>query len=318
MPLDDSIQQVPHTENQGYINEHASYKDVSYEDSGYIAGTEDTAAEEIHGLSSVEYNDANQISVHVPDDNIPLVMLYGPPTSGKTMLLVRLVRYLQERGYSASPVRTFRPSADSHYEGICSGFDRMIANDLAAAQTNLISFMLVEICKAGRVVCRILEVPGEHILPSGDILSPYPLYFEEIANSNLRKIWLFILEPDWKDHSDRALYVKKIQMLRSRMNSRDKAVFVFNKVDLTGLVMSAGRVNVKEVQKKTSNLYPGIFDTFRNVNPISKLWRSHNCSFVPFQTGTYITASDGSRRFSAGHAKYCDALWNAILKYIKG
>lgn len=274
--------------------------------------------EEIRGLSPEEYNDANRISVHIPTDKIPLVMLYGPPTSGKTMLLVRLVRYLQQKGYTASPVRTFRPAADKNYEEICSGFDRMIANDLAAPQTDLISFMLVEVRQQGRAICRILEVPGEHILPSGNLLAPYPLYFEEIANSNIRKIWLFILEPDWKDQSDRSLYVQKVQRLKSRMNSRDKSIFVFNKVDKTDLVRSAGSVNMREVQKTTENLYPGIFNLFRNENPITRFWRSHDCGFVPFQTGTYITDSSGSRHFSAGHPKFCGALWNAILRYIKG
>lgn len=308
-PIDEPNKNIPE------INSQDTFEDI---ESDLSDNTSSEESEEIHGFSYVEYNDANQISVHVPDDKIPLVMLYGPPTSGKTMLLIRLVRYLQEKGYSASPVRTFRPSADKNYEDICSGFDRMIANDLAAAQTNLISFMLVEICREGKVICRILEVPGEHMLPSDDILSPYPLYFEEITNSNLRKIWLFILEPDWKDYSDRALYVRKIQMLRGKMNSRDRSVFVFNKVDLTGLVIGAGKVNNGEAQKRAKNLYPGIFDIFRNVNPITKFWRSYYCSFVPFQTGSYVTAADGSRRFSAAHQKYCDALWSAILKYIKG
>ena len=55
------------------------------------------------GLSSEEQNDPNSITVTVSDPNTPIVILYGPPSCGKTMTLVRMTRYLQSQGYTVVP-----------------------------------------------------------------------------------------------------------------------------------------------------------------------------------------------------------------------
>mgnify|MGYP003293839111 CR=1 FL=1 len=38
----------------------------------------------------------------------------------------------------------------------------------------------------------------------------------------------------------------------------------------------------------------GIFEKFRNQNPITKWWKDYLCGFVPFQTGTYTINLSGS------------------------
>ena len=53
------------------------------------------------GLSSEEQNDPNSITVTVSDPNTPIVILYGPPSCGKTMTLVRMTRYLRSKGYTS-------------------------------------------------------------------------------------------------------------------------------------------------------------------------------------------------------------------------
>ena len=50
------------------------------------------------GVASEEQNDPNSITVTVSDPNTPIVILYGPPSCGKTMTLVRMTRYLQSQG----------------------------------------------------------------------------------------------------------------------------------------------------------------------------------------------------------------------------
>lgn len=53
----------------------------------------------IHGLTGEEITDPNKIMVTVADTETPIVVLYGPPSCGKTMTLVRLSRYLRSKGY---------------------------------------------------------------------------------------------------------------------------------------------------------------------------------------------------------------------------
>ena len=45
--------------------------------------------------SSEELADPNKIVVTIADKDTPIVLLIGPPASGKTMTLVRLARYLR-------------------------------------------------------------------------------------------------------------------------------------------------------------------------------------------------------------------------------
>lgn len=270
------------------------------------------------GLTSVEINDPNSIKVTVSDPNTPIVVLYGPPSCGKTMTLVRLTRYLITKGYTVVPEKTFRPTYDKNYTGLCDNFDQMINSSNAATSTNQISFMLVKVLQRGKPVCQILEAPGEYYFQPDDPNRPYPAYVHEILNSKNRKIWSVMVEPDWSDSTPRANYVTRISKLKTMMSSRDKVVFVYNKIDLTPYVYGVGQVNIKEAIQNIQNLYPGIFTPFENQNPITKFFNKYNCEFVPFMTGTYNRTMNGGFTYTECHPVYVERLWNALLTQING
>jgi hypothetical protein len=127
-----------------------------------------------------------------------------------------------------------------------------------------------------------------------------------------------MVEPDWSDAEPRANYVRRIHNLKSSMSPRDKVLFIYNKIDLTPYVISAGRVNTKEAEKNVQNLYQGIFTPFMNQNPITKWFRKFNCRFVPFQTGSYSKTMIGGLTYIEGPDAYARQLWNSMLKFIKG
>ena len=162
------------------------------------------------GLSSEEQNDPNSITVTVSDPNTPIVILYGPPSCGKTMTLVRMTRYLQSQGYTVVPEKTFRPTYDENYKQLCDNFDQMINSNNAATSTTNISFMLVKVLKNGKPICQLLEAPGEYYFKPDDPNRPYPAYVQKIINSQNRKIWAIMIEPDWSDSVPRANYVTRI------------------------------------------------------------------------------------------------------------
>lgn len=129
-----------------------------------------------------QYDDPNKINVTIADKNVPLVILFGPAACGKTMTMVRLTRYLRNRSYKISPVRSFRPANDHNYRELCENFDSMINQSDASKSTNRIEFMLIEVLNNGKPLCQILEAPGEYYFDPLNPHNPFPNYVNTIIN----------------------------------------------------------------------------------------------------------------------------------------
>jgi len=227
---------------------------------------------------------------------------------------------LKDFNLEVSPIRSFRPSWDAHYLKMCEDFNYMVTSEDAARSTSQISFMLLRVSQNGKPICQILEAPGEHyfVPKEASANKNFPRYINNIKNNDNRKIWIFIVEPDWEDASDRSAYVERIKQLKRNMKPNDKAIFLFNKIDKTSFVISRGKTNKKEAIISVGNQYRGIFEPFKNENPISRYFSEYNCKFVPFSTGDYSEKTDGGIVYEAGPDDYPRDLWKAILGYIKG
>lgn len=280
---------------------------------------EDSIAEEkrlIQGLSQQELNDPNAIEVTIADKKAPIIVLFGPPSCGKTMTLVRLTRYLRKEGFTVTPITTFRPDYDTHYANICEGFNEMINNISASESTNNISFMLVRVSKAGKTLCQILEAPGEYYHDPEHPSVGFPAYVNAVINSDNRKVWTIFVEPSWKNEANRSNYVTKIRTLKQSLFPKDKTIFLFNKIDKTQYVIAPGQIHTRHAINGVSDEYPGVFSLFKNHNPITKWWQEYLCDFVPFQTGTYSKTATGTFTYTQSHDIYPKKLWAAINKLI--
>ncbi len=283
----------------------------------------DDPEDAVHGLNQEEIKDPNSIVVSIADQAVPIIVLFGPTECGKTMTLIRMTRFLQKYGYRVSPIRSFRPSADAHYAQMCEGYNELVHSSNAAEGTQMISFMLVEVLdKNGRRICQILEAPGEYYYNPKKPGNDFPAYVQTIIHSNNRKIWIYMVEPDWKDPSDRSGYVSKLQKLKTMMRPQDRAIFLYNKVDKSNFVISPGHVNMPGIKNDIENMYPGIFTPFVNLNPITKWFKPYLCDLVPFSNGSFTRASkaDGTAylTYQQGVDEYPQMLWNYIMKRIRG
>jgi hypothetical protein len=274
------------------------------------------------GLTMEEVNDANKIKVTIADYKTPIVILFGPPSCGKTMTLVRLTRYLSSSGYTVQPDESFRPLSDKNYSDMCKNFDSLITSDDAAQSTSRINFMLVKVFREGKPLCQILEGPGEYYFNPDQPKAPFPSYVNVIINSKNRKIWAIMLEPSntnsRMDTEARKMYALKINKLKTKINARDKIIFVYNKVDTTPFVVKPGVVKYSNLFENTKFTYPNVFASFTNTNPITRWWKPYNFDFAAFQTGDFSKASDGTLRFDEGPDIYPKKLWDIIMKRIMG
>lgn len=282
-----------------------------------------TTERNIRGLNETESKDPNSIVVTVADKKVPIIVLFGPTECGKTMTLIRMTRFLQQHGFKVSPIKSFRPAQDQHYSKMCSDFNVLVSSNNAAEGTQMISFMLVEVLtQQGKRICQILEAPGEYYFNPDKPNQPFPAYVNEIIHSSNRKIWLNMVEPDWRDQSDRNLYVSRLQLLKRNMKPQDKAVFLYNKVDKSNFIISPGVVNIAGIKNDIANMYPGIFTPFTNQNPLTKWFRTYNCDLVPFSNGSFSEATDALGQsfltFQQGPDEYPQMLWRVLMKRIRG
>ena len=197
-----------------------------------------------------EVDDSSQETVSVQDDTVtsagidenditiadkqsPIVMLFGPRSSGKSMTLVRLSRYLRDCGYTVKVDKTFK--SDAKYKEKCEKFLKDLDTKEALSGNAYTDFLLVKIIKNGITVCQFLEAPGEHYFDPDDVSARnFPPYMTEIIRKlKNRKIWAFITEAEWDvNNSVKKSYVRRISNCKAQLvRKTDRFIILYNKVD---------------------------------------------------------------------------------------
>lgn len=263
-----------------------------------------------------ELRDVNNIIVTVPDTKTPIVVFFGSQASGKTLALLRMIRFFEKNECSVVPEAVFRPKSDKHYAKMCAGLKNMAYNNYAPHGNDIISFMLVKVLdKVGNPICQILEAPGEHYFDGTASLN-FPTYISQIRSLQNRKVWVFFVEQDWgQNQNERDLYAQKICSMQSLISPKDKVVFLFNKVDKhLGQFRTNGQPNKEVFFTSIKNQYPNIFARYQNSGWFSRvLFGDYNFKAVCFSSGAFTDTADGKQVWIPGDDDtYCRELWNAI------
>lgn len=266
-----------------------------------------------------ELADVNAITVTVPDEQTPIVVFFGPKSSGKTLAMLRMVRYLELVGYTVEPEYVFRPRTDVHYARMCDNLKNMVYDGYAPGGTNIISFMLLKVLdQRGNPMFQILEAPGEHYFMEGENANlNFPTYINQIRTSKNRKVWVFFAEQDWGENQGiRNMYAQKICNMQSLIKPNDKVVLLFNKVDKqrTRQYNNVGRPILNTFLRNVKNQYPRILSKYERTGLSATLFGKYNCRFVCFSSGTFNPTTNGREVWTPEEDFYCQDLLKAILK----
>lgn len=255
------------------------------------------------------------IIVNIPDTVTPVVIFFGPSSSGKTMALLRMIRFFQSvMNFTVEAERVFRPSHDRHYKRMCDNLNTMVNEDYAPKNNDTISFMLVKIFDcAGNARLQILEAPGEHYFDETNPKATFPPYIQRfVHNMPNKKTWVYFTEQDWKDQSDRNNYAEKIRQMQV-LTPHDKIVFLFNKCDKHyHQYDSKGRPRPELFLRAIAQQYPGIFSAYTNSGLAKFLFGPFKFTPVCFSSGVFSPTSDGRQIWTVGDDSYCYSLWKAL------
>lgn len=266
--------------------------------------TEETSTEEI---------DTTNLCT-ITDTNTPIMILFGPSQCGKSMTMVRLVRYLENKGMSCEPCTDFRPSIDKMYKQRCAAYRQTIDTFEPLPGTDYTDYMLVAVQNTrGDMRLQILEAPGEHYFSLTNPYpekAPYPAYLSKIKNCNAPKIWCFFLEPDWQNHEKASQYVHRIRMAKSFINlNKDKIIFLYNKIDKKPQWNTFGKLNMQAAAEYAAKQYRGLFTLFKDTTLLGKITNKYLFKFVPFSTGDF---DDVAKTFTESSDIYPEMLCKAI------
>lgn len=287
-----------------------------------------------NGDNNVEVGDTTtpqqipgNVQPQIPNDSAPFIVLCGPPSSGKSMVLKSLASYLfnlyrnQNSGYSIRANETLLNSDVYHRH--CQIFDYIIADQYIPMQ-NTVDYLMADIIDGnGNVVAHFLEAPGEDFFSlTNSAQEPrieFKSYLSNIArvggNIKRKVIYVILLDLDSptsfrNDCKLREKYQQKMEQLYKNfvMHHPCKVILLYNKVDIPmrgAWANSAGVTNLEAIMKDAKEQYPRLFFKKRFL-----FWNINNYSFLPYCTGSY---SQGN--YVPCGDIYPAQLWKEITKF---
>lgn len=299
-----------------------TYQDYKHSILGYVKemqaasceiGVEHIQSEKVTS-QDVDEEKVCDLHISIVDKTNPIIPLIGLPAVGKTMTLVRLVRYLTEHGFHVEPDRYFRPKYDDRYVDICDTFQQMVNSAYAAASTSLTSIMMVNVYdKNGRKMCSIIDTPGELYQTKNHELLQYINTIIEAPNP---KIWIYFLQPEINSANSMTKFRQSINDITKICSTRNKHVILLNKIDLIKDYVDIN--NKQQLFSFIENRFPDILAIFRDGSFSEFLLHKFHIYkrpyLMPFQTGSYHESETMGLVYQPSNNSFPQALWDLISR----
>ncbi len=269
-----------------------------------------------------------EYKINIPPDSKPIVVLCGPPNSGKSMIIKCLADYLynsSELGYTIKANRNL--IADDDYQLDCEIFDSSLGQE--APFSNTTNFLLADVLdKHGNIQLYFLEAPGEHYfsLDKDEPNVPFKHYLSKVATTGSgvqrKVIYVILLDLDSpisfrKNETIRRKYQDKmIRLYNNYVKGRNsKVILLYNKVDIprNGLwANSNGVFNLSSILEDAKGHYANFFNSFTQKKLV--FFTIDNFTFLPFCTGTYNPDENGNKTYTSPGSYYPATLWKELVK----
>ena len=262
----------------------------------------------------------------IVNDQVPIVVFVGPPSSGKSMILVRLAKYLRNEGYTVKTDPTFLNTAQ--YQNDCQEFAEKL--NTVEALPGSEKFLLVHVYKDGREIAKLLEAPGEDFyttdpeqirLGKNRRVEPY---LSAIMTSRNPKSYIVLLDLDSpisfrNDTMHRDSYAQRFltYFYPAIDQNRDRIVLLYNKIDTTMFGTIHGCTDPQGARKDAELYYRQLFASMR-ITRLGGFITSDNFAFKTFCTGMFTRQVDNAGNeheiYNVAADVYPRDLWREITK----
>ena len=258
----------------------------------------------------------------IVNNTVPLVVFVGPPQSGKSMILVRLAKYLRNQGYTITTDPTFLNTPE--YQQDCQEFQDKL--NTVVALKGSVRFLLVNVYQNGREVAKLLEAPGEdfytydpELIRLGKNMRVEP-YLATIMTSSNPKSYVTLLDLDSdisfrNNQFHRDSYAQRfLTYFYPAINlDRDRIILLYNKIDKTMFGTINGCTDPRGARRDAELYYRQLFARMRGG-----LFNLEQFVFKTFCTGMFAKQTDNFgneyQTYNVADDKYPRELWKEITK----
>lgn len=281
------------------------------------------------------------IQYNINDQKTPIVIIVGPASSGKSMVLVRIAKYLNDNGFTVKADRSYINT--EKYQRDCDEFEKHLTLSAGEgggmAMPGSVTDLLVEVRDEKKnKICQFLEAPGEDYFSASHPDRDVPPYLQTICGGGVhnRKCFVLLLDLDscpeddkgvpqlqfrFRNNKDiRNLYIERItgKILKNIRRKKDRFILLYNKVDIPGFGTTTECSNEDGAKEEAQALYGRLFKSDKLQRKWLGFFTLPNFSFLPFCTGSYSAQKDDEgkmiKQYNPSDDIYPQRLWAEIVR----
>ena len=244
-----------------------------------------------------------------------VVIFVGPREVGKTVTLMRLIKYIKEK----HRIRVELNKDFRNGNQYCNAFEEfkngLVHCDFSPERTGEMNFLVLDAFKDNRLHCRFLEAPGEaYFVPGQPHDEHFSAYLLDILNQDIHKVFVFFFtDAMFRNDTDAEAYSTSLSHMVERMERKnDDVIILYNKCDTRRQFYNGNKPKVRE--------FKGLLHDNKNYTKFFNSLKDSQIrlKFIPYSNGEFrgIPNRD-QQRWVHSEDFYPQTLWRSIESCFK-